>query len=180
MFIILQFSHFYQFQKKECQWEFELKLGKIKRTLRKFLTSVHTCIKKNTATLCYNLVPLNSRCCCNEAPPTTGWTLDFLLALYRKLEKLFTRKLSEMCAFTTSVCCMKHTHFLHLYNKRMLCEHDCVKFHGHIAWHSFCKNNFAEFHDEVRVKINQDFVQSLVVFCYSNICYFPLYKMLND
>ena len=66
---------------------------------------------------------------------------------------------------------MKREHFLHIYNKRMLCEHYCIKFHGHIAWHSFLENNFSEFLDEVRVKINQDFVQSLMAFRYNNICY---------
>ena len=44
---------------------------------------------------------------------------------------------------------MKRVHFLHVYNKRMLCEHDCAKFRGRIAWHSFLENNFAEFLDEV-------------------------------
>ena len=66
---------------------------------------------------------------------------------------------------------MKRAHFLHVYNKRMLCEHDCVKFRGCIAWHSFLESNFADFIGEVRVKINQDFIQSLVAFRYSNICY---------
>ena len=36
---------------------------------------------------------------------------------------------------------------------------------------SWKENNFAEFLDEVRVKINQDFVQSSVAFHYCNICY---------
>ena len=58
---------------------------------------------------------------------------------------------------------------MHIYNKRMLYELDCVKFRWCIGWHSFLENSFAEFLDEVRVKINQDFVQSLVAFCYSNI-----------
>ena len=66
---------------------------------------------------------------------------------------------------------MKRVHFLCVYNKRMLCEHDCVKFCRHFAWHSFLENDFAEFLDEVRAKINQDFVHSLVAFRYSNICY---------
>ena len=52
---------------------------------------------------------------------------------------------------------MKCTHFLRVYNKRMLCEHDCVKFRGRIAWHSFLENNFAEFLNEVWVKINGSF-----------------------
>ena len=47
---------------------------------------------------------------------------------------------------------MKHVHFLHVYNKRMLCEHDCVKFRRCIAWYSFLENNFAEFLDEVGLK----------------------------
>ena len=38
-----------------------------------------------------------------------------------------------------------------------------------IARHSLFENSFAEFLDEVWVKINQDFVQSLVAFRYSNI-----------
>ena len=49
---------------------------------------------------------------------------------------------------------MKRTHFLRVYNKRMLCEHDCVMFRGRIAWHSFLENSFAEFFGEVQVKIN--------------------------
>ena len=63
---------------------------------------------------------------------------------------------------------MKCAHFLHIHNKCMLCERDCIKFPGRIARHSFLENNFAEFLDEARIKINQDFVQSLVAFCYSN------------
>ena len=51
---------------------------------------------------------------------------------------------------------MKRVCFLHVYNKRMLCEYDWVKFRGRIAWHSFLENNFAKFLDEI--KINQDFV----------------------
>ena len=66
---------------------------------------------------------------------------------------------------------MKRVHFLRVYNKHILRKQDCVKFRGRIAWHSFLENNLAEFLDEVRVKINQDFIQSLVVFRYSNICY---------
>ena len=41
-----------------------------------------------------------------------------------------------------------------------------------IAWHSFLEKNLAEFFDEVRVKTNQDFTKSLVVFHYSNISYY--------
>ena len=52
---------------------------------------------------------------------------------------------------------MKCAHFLRIYNECMLCEHDCVKFHGHIAWHSFLENNFEEFLDEVRVKSKSRF-----------------------
>ena len=70
---------------------------------------------------------------------------------------------------------MKRAHFLRVYNKRMLCEHDCVKFRGRIAWHSFLENKFAEFL-EVWVKINQDFVQ-WVVFRHSNICYQVYFKV---
>ena len=58
-----------------------------------------------------------------------------------------------------------------IYNKGMLCKHNCVKFRGQIAWHSFLENNLAEFLDEVRVKINQDYVQLLVAFLYGNIRY---------
>ena len=65
--------------------------------------------------------------------------LIFLPTLYRKSAKLFTRKLSVRNA--------------HIYNKRMLCEHDCIKFRGRIAWHSFLEINFAKFLDEVRLKI---------------------------
>ena len=50
---------------------------------------------------------------------------------------------------------MKRAHFLAVYNKRMLCENDCVKFRGRIAWHSFLEINFAEFLYEVRVIINK-------------------------
>ena len=52
-------------------------------------------------------------------------------------EKLFVYKktISEMCAFITSLCCMKHTH----YSKRMLRKQVCVKFRGRIAWQSFLK-----------------------------------------
>ena len=73
---------------------------------------------------------------------------------------------------------MKRTHFLHVYNKRMLCKHDCM-FRRRIAWHSFLENNFAEFLDEVRVEINQDFVQSLVAFRYSNICNYTCCALLS-
>ena len=66
---------------------------------------------------------------------------------------------------------MKHMHFLRIFNKSVLCEHDCVEFRRRIAWHGFLENNSAEFLDEVQVKTNQDFVQSLVAFRYSNICY---------
>ena len=115
---------------------------------------------------------VNSRCCSNEMPPTTGWTLDFLPTTQKISRAVHKKALSEMRAFITSVCCMKPAHFLHVYNKHMSCEHDYVKFRGHNARDSFLENNFAEFLDEVcRVKINQDFVQSLVAFRYSNICY---------
>ena len=49
--------------------------------------------------------------------------------------------------------------------------HDCIEFRGRIAWQSFLVNNFADFPDVVHVKKNQDFVQSLVAFSYSNIHY---------
>ena len=61
------------------------------------------------------------------------------------------RMLYETCAFITSVC--------------YRCKHDCIKFCGRIAWHSFLENNFAELLDEVRVKINRDFVQLLLWGC---------------
>ena len=40
----------------------------------------------------------------------------------------------------------------------------------YIAWQEFSRNNFGDFFDEVQVKNNQYFLQSLVLFHYSNIC----------
>ena len=101
----------------------------------------------------------------------TGWTLDFFTRTIQKINKVDYKKiLSETHAFTTRVCCMKCANFLPVYNKCMLCEHDCVKFYKRVAWHSFLENNFAELLYEVWVIISQDFVQSLVAFRYSNIC----------
>ena len=65
---------------------------------------------------------------------------------------------------------MKRAH----YSKHMLCEQDCVKFRGRIAWHIFLENNFADFPDAVRVKRYQAFAQPLMPFRYSNICYLLL------
>ena len=59
--------------------------------------------------------------------------LIFLPALYRKSAKMFMKKLPETCELITSVCRIIRAHFLHIYNKRILCEHDCVKFRGCIA-----------------------------------------------
>ena len=82
----------------------------------------------------------------------------FLPALYRKSAKLFTRRRCQKCLHFLQVYAVwNSTHFLLVYSKRMLCEHDCVKLHGRIAWHSFLENNFAEFLDEVLVKINWNF-----------------------
>ena len=57
-----------------------------------------------------------------------------------------------------------------IYIKSMLIAWDCIKFHRRTACQSFLVNNFAHFLDVVWVK-NQDVVQPLVVFGYSNICY---------
>ena len=119
-----------------------------------------TCTSNNTlprSYLCRLIMKwdTNSRCCCNKTPPTTGWTLDFFTRTILKINKVVYEKiLSETRAFITSVC-----------------EHDCVKFRRRIVWHSFLENNFAEFFDEVRVIINKNFVQTLVAFWYSIICY---------
>ena len=84
-------------------------------------------------------------------------SLIFLPVLYMKSANLFVRKLPGTRAFITRVCCMKQAH----YSKRMLCEQDCVKFSGHIAWHILLENNFADFSDAVRVKKYQAFAQPL-------------------
>ena len=47
---------------------------------------------------------------------------------------------------------MKLAHFLRVYNKHLVCKHDCIKFSRRIAWHSFLENNFAEFLDECWLK----------------------------
>ena len=104
------------------------------------------------------------------------WLDELLIFFTRTIQKIskvvYKKTQSETHTFIiTSVCCMKCAHFLCFYRKRMLCGHNCVKFRGRIAWHSFLENNFAEFLDEVRVQINQDFVQSLVAFRYSNSRY---------
>ena len=109
----------------------------------------------------------------NRAQRLYEFLIFFLPALYWKPAKLFTKKLSETRAFITSVCCMKRAHFLAVYNKRMLCENDCVKFRGRIAWHSFLEINFAEFLYEVRVIIKKKFDQTLVAFRYSIVKSLP-------
>ena len=55
----------------------------------------------------------NSRCCCNETPPTIRWNLDFFTHTFGKSAKLFTRKLCQVyavwnprgvCTVITSPC----------------------------------------------------------------------------
>ena len=56
--------------------------------------------------------------------------LIFLPDTICKISKVvYEKSLSEMRTFITSICCMKQTHLLRVYNKRILCKHDC----GHIA-----------------------------------------------
>ena len=117
------------------------------------------CLKYNISIVrnSHQLYQNNSKCNCNETPPMTGWTLDFFTCTIHKFSKVVYEKTG---AFKTSVCCMKIMHFLRIYNKPVLCEHDCFKFRKHISWHSFLANNFAEFLDEVQVikiKISSSF-----------------------
>ena len=71
-------------------------------------------------------VCLNSRFCSKETPPTTGWTRWFFYPHYTEIGKIvYEKALSETCTFITSLCHINRMHFLRIYNKRMLCEHDC-------------------------------------------------------
>ena len=93
---------------------------------------------------------------------------------------LHIRKISKVVYKKTlpDVCCIK-THHACIHKERMLIAQDCIKFRGHIAWQSFLVNNFADFPDLVRSK-SQDFVPSLVVFPYSNICYYRVGNNLTE
>ena len=98
--------------------------------------------------------------------------LDIILIIFtctiQEISKVVCKKtLLETCAFITSLCCIKCAH----YSKRTLHKQDCVIFCGCIAWQRFFENNFADFSNVVRVKQNQDFVQSLVAFPIRNISY---------
>ena len=75
----------------------------------------------------------------------------------KKKKTLVRRLLFEIC--------------VHIHSKSMLIAQECVKFCRPIAWQSFLVNNLADFPDVVQVKKNQDFIRSLVVFHYRNICY---------
>ena len=95
---------------------------------------------------CQNLVSI-----ADVADSKRHQRLDKILIIFtrtiQEISKVVCRKtISEMRAFTTSLCCMKRKH----YSKRMLRKQDCVKFCGHIAWQSFFENNFADFFDVVK------------------------------
>ena len=71
-----------------------------------------------------------------------------------------------MHSFITSVCCMKHVHLkerAHVLQTE-LCE--VRRAYNYIALQNYLENTFADFLDEVLVKISR-----LVALCYSNICY---------
>ena len=73
----------------------------------------------------------------------------------------------EMHTFITSICCIK---CMHLYSKHT--SENCANWIASTVKGMYCmteisSNNFCRF----LAKNNPDFVQSLVAFCYSNICY---------
>ena len=57
---------------------------------------------------CSVLHLVNSRCCCNETPTMTGWTLDFFYLHYTENQQSCLRANAVWNAY--------------IYNKRMLCE----------------------------------------------------------
>ena len=112
----------------------------------------------------------NSRWCYDETPPTTGWTLIFFYLDYTENQQSCLRENAHI--YNKGLLNKTRAFLAHLwqgYAVRTWLHH--VSWTYNIAWHSFLENNSAEFLDEVRVKINQDFFQSLVAFCYSNIYY---------
>ena len=115
---------------------------------------------------------LGRKCRCNEMPYTTGRNLDCFTCISGKLSKVVYKKtLSGICCmkpvrtFITSAC------WLH----RIVSSFTGV----FIAWQKFsCKQLcwFPTCSASKKKKKNQDFVQSLIVFCYSNICYQSTYR----
>ena len=76
----------------------------------------------------------------------------------------------QSCLQQNSVMQYIHKTWRDLVRSAWVCYNCTRGFHAVYTWHSFLVNDFADF-PEVRVK-NVDFVQSLVVFGMSNICYF--------
>ena len=70
-------------------------------------------------------------------PPTTGWTLDFFNRTIQKSAKLcrYKKTLSETRAFITSIWRINCAHFLHLYNKWLLCANMIASFE--VSW-AYC------------------------------------------
>ena len=114
---------------------------------------------------------VNSRCCCNETPPMAGQNLDYFThTSSRKSAKLFSRKLCH--AIRPRSLTQSSLHSIHLgacYRYSRVIQHTLV-INMCVTWQSFLVNIFADFQYSVGKKY-QDFIQSLLAFPYSNICY---------
>ena len=98
----------------------------------------------------------------------TRWNLDNLYPHYTGISKVVF--LSIMNTFLKSVCCVKHA-YLKQAHKCVLCELDCVKCRRCINCMTiFLKTTFGW----SAGKNNSDFIQPLMAFRYSNICYCTL------
>ena len=118
--------------------------------------------------------PLNSRFCFKETPPTTGQNLDIFYSHYPESGKLFPKK-----SFSNAYTVWKLN--AHIYSK--CASIFCANWTVSNVKDVYCSTEFswkkvADFPDEVRVKTKPDFVQPLMVFHFSNICYCKKYLEL--
>ena len=87
---------------------------------------------------------------------TNDWMKSgyFLPALYLKSAKLFIQKKKSVThTLISSLCCMKRTHLFE--QVAIVCCANWIASSINFAWQNFLENNFADFLDEVLVKIIQ-------------------------